>query len=119
MYNGDGFSEQKFTAVAMTPAQFKAWVANVRTTGISLDAHTLKTISQRSTRSQLVAALPEAKPMDGNVYFTDVSNALFPAVVKAVMDGTPVELNRAGDPPAKVSNDMPPKHSATVVKEAR
>ena len=89
MYNGDGFHQQKFTAVAMAPADFNAWVVKLRTTGIPLDAATLRTISQRSTRSELIAALPGAGAMEDNVYFTDVSTSLFPAVVKATMDGEP------------------------------
>lgn len=89
MYNGDGFHQQKFIALAMTPADFKVWVEKVRATGIPLDARTLKVISQRSTRSDLIAALPQARSMDGNVYLTGVSKSLFPAVVNATMDGEP------------------------------
>jgi cytochrome o ubiquinol oxidase subunit 2 len=87
MYNGNGFHQQQFTAQAMTPANFKAWVSKVRATGIPLDARTLQLISRRATRSDLIAALPKARSMDGNVYFTGASKALFPAVVKATMDG--------------------------------
>jgi len=92
MYNGDGFHQQKFIAVAMTPAEFKAWVNKVRAHGIPLDAQTLQIIARRATRSDLIAALPAAKSMDGNVYFTGVSKSLYPAVIKATMDGTPVAL---------------------------
>ena len=95
MYNGNGFHQQKFTAVAMTPAKFKAWVSNVRAHGIPLDAQTLKIIARRATRSELIAALPAAKSMDGNVYFTDVSTSLYPAIIKAIKNGTPVALAMA------------------------
>ncbi|MDA3913166.1 ubiquinol oxidase subunit II [Oleiagrimonas sp.] len=88
MYNGNGFHQQKFTALAMSPADFKAWVIKVGATGIVLDAQTLKLIARRSTRSDLIAALPKATSMRGNVYFTGVGKTLFPAVVKATMDGT-------------------------------
>lgn len=87
MYNGNGFHQQKFTALALTPAEFKGWVSTVRAIGIPLDAPTVQLISRRATRSDLIAALPKARSMDGNVYFTGVSKALFPAVVKATMDG--------------------------------
>ena len=87
MYNGDGFHQQKFTAVAMTPAQFNAWVTKVQTTGIPLDAQTLKVIARQTTRAQLIAVLPKAGTVDGNLYFTGVNKSLFPAVVKAVMAG--------------------------------
>lgn len=87
MYNGDGFHQQKFTAQAMTPADFDAWVSKVRASGFPLDAPTLQLISQRTTRSDLIAALPRPGSGDGNVYFTAASKTLFAAVVKATMDG--------------------------------
>ena len=87
MYNGNGFHQQKFIAHAITPAEFNAWVAKVRVTGTPLDAQTLHAIAQRGTRSDLLAALPKAGAADGNLYFTGVSANLFPALVKATMDG--------------------------------
>jgi cytochrome o ubiquinol oxidase subunit 2 len=52
----------------------------------------LQVISQRNTRAQLIAELPHAKSSpDGNVYLNDATAALFPAVVKATMDGTASE----------------------------
>ena len=89
MYNGDGFHQQNFTTVAMTTADFEGWVKDVRTNGIPLDAQTLSIISQQTTRRDLIAAFPAAKSMHGNLYLTDVSKSLFPAVVKATMDGEP------------------------------
>ena len=92
MYNGDGFHLQKFTAVAMSPAQFKAWVSKAQANGVPLNAQTLKIISRQSTRSDLIAALPGAKSTDGNVYFTGVSKSLYPAVVNATREGTPIAV---------------------------
>ncbi|MGH8209279.1 MAG: cytochrome ubiquinol oxidase subunit II [Steroidobacteraceae bacterium] len=89
MYNGNGFHQQQFTTVALTPEDFKAWVSKVRANGIPLDAQTLQIISRRATRSDLIAALPRSGSMDGNVYLTGVSKSLFAAVVKATKDGTP------------------------------
>lgn len=91
MYNGNGFSQQKFTAVAMTPGQFEAWVRKVRASGVAMDAATLEAISKRTTRAELVAAVGNAASSDGNVYFRDVTTALFPAVVAATRDGTAVK----------------------------
>ena len=90
MYNGDGFHQQKFTAVAMSSADFETWVSKVRATGMPLDAQGLALIALRTTRSDLIAALPGARSMAGDVYFTGVSRSLFPAVVMATMDGKPV-----------------------------
>ncbi|MGH8321887.1 MAG: cytochrome ubiquinol oxidase subunit II [Gammaproteobacteria bacterium] len=95
MYNGNGFHQEQFAAVAMSPAQFKTWVSEVRANGIPFNAQTLRIISQRATRSDLIAALPSDKSMDGNVYFSGVTPALFPAIVRATKDGTLVALGRA------------------------
>ncbi|MEO6798631.1 MAG: hypothetical protein ABI178_01640 [Rhodanobacter sp.] len=97
MYNGNGFHLQKFTAVAMAPADFSAWVSRVRATGLPLDARNLKLIARRGTRSELIAALPGAQSMDGNVYFSGASKSLFPALVKATMDGRPMLPESAFD----------------------
>lgn len=39
-YSGDGFSDQTFRAVAMTPQAFEAWVAKVQSASARLDAAT-------------------------------------------------------------------------------
>lgn len=87
MYNGDGFHQQRFTTVAMTSSDFDSWVAMVRNEGIALNPEAAKVIAMRTTRSELISALGPAKSMDGNMYFTGVSKSLFPAVVKATMNG--------------------------------
>ena len=97
MYNGSGFSEEKFTAVAMTPGEFKAWVRNVRARGVPMNPATLNAISKRTTRAQLIAAVGNARSSDGNVYVRGVTTALFPAVIAATRDGTAVEPAAIGD----------------------
>ncbi len=91
MYNGDGFHQQKFDTVAMTPADFSAWVDKVHAHGIPLDAENLKRLSAQGTRSALISALPGAASMDGNVYFSGVSKDLFAAVVQATKGGMPMK----------------------------
>ncbi|MEO8858393.1 MAG: ubiquinol oxidase subunit II [Burkholderiaceae bacterium] len=91
MYNGDGFHQQKFTAMAMSPREFEAWAGKVRAGGVALNSAGLQTLAQRGTRAELVAALTQgdlAKSQDGNVYFSGVTPALFSAVVQATKDGT-------------------------------
>ena len=97
MYNGDGFHQQKFTAVAMTADQFQAWVREVRDSGTPLDAAALDAISKRTTRAQLITALRLAHPSDGDLYFKGATPALFPAVIKATMEGTAVNPAAVGD----------------------
>ncbi len=114
MYNGDGFHQQKFIADAMQPAAFRSWVASVREHGIPLDAKTLKLISHRGTRAELVAALPQARSMDGNIYFTGVSKSLFPALVKATMDGRPTEPATALDQASTASPGLIPAAASSM-----
>lgn len=106
MYNGNGFSQQKFTAVAMTPDEFQAWVRKVRASGLLMNAATLAAISKRTTRAQLIAAVGKAASSDGNVYFRAVTAALFPAVVAATRDGT-VGGPTAGKPAEPVTESLP------------
>lgn len=97
MYNGDGFHQQKFIALALTPSAFDAWLGKVRASGLPLDAQNLELVAQRSTRSELINELPRARSRDGEVYFTGVSKSLFAAVVKATMDGKPTLPQTAFD----------------------
>lgn len=100
MYDGNGFHQQKFTAIAMTPAKFRAWVRHVQATGLPLNARTLHAIEQRGTKARLLRTLPPGASSDGNVYLKDVPSDLFATVVKATMDGKPVALAAAGSAPA-------------------
>lgn len=90
MYNGDGFHQQKFSAVAMTPAEFESWVQTVRHGGIPLDAAALKALDARGSKAQLRAALPHAAAPDGNLYFTDVKPDFFSGLVMSVMHDKPL-----------------------------
>src|SRR5690606_13208638 len=77
MYNGDGFHEQKFTAVAMTDDDFEQWVTQAREQGQPFDAKAVQALSQRAGGKALSVAFPQATAADGSVYFTDVSTSFF------------------------------------------
>lgn len=96
MYNGNGFAQQRFTAVAMAPEAFDAWVSQVRAHGMALNVQRLTLISQRNTRDELIAALGQSLPSDGNLYFSGASATLFAAVVHATMTGTASMAGTAG-----------------------
>jgi cytochrome o ubiquinol oxidase subunit 2 len=87
MYNGDGFHQERFAAVTMTPESFDGWVREVRAHGMALNAQSLQLISQRSTRAQLIAALSPPGTLDGNLYFSGATSAVFAAVVMSTMAG--------------------------------
>ncbi|MCB5363869.1 cytochrome ubiquinol oxidase subunit II [Pusillimonas sp. CC-YST705] len=86
MYNGDGFHEQKFTAVAMTDANFDQWVEQARTQGQPFNAKAVQTLSQRANQKALSAAFPQASTADGSVYFTEVDKHFFHKVVMQMME---------------------------------
>jgi len=88
-YNGHGFYQQNFTARAMKPADFTAWVKRVQTAGIPLSSKVYKAVAQRSTLSQTRAALGVAEGEDRPLFFADVSSNLFDDVVQSFGMGPP------------------------------
>ncbi|MGH8316678.1 MAG: cytochrome ubiquinol oxidase subunit II [Steroidobacteraceae bacterium] len=116
MYNGNGFHQQQFTAVAMAPADFEVWVRKVRADGTPLNDRTLQAISQRSTRAQLIAALPHTKSSDGGIDFTGVGPGLFKDVVKATMEGKKIVL---GNPSIQASAARQTRKTAVAAMDER
>lgn len=91
MYDGNGFHDEKFVAIAMSPGQFKTWVHKVRASGVPLTNAMLEAISTRTTREQMIGSLPRAAVHGGNVYLTGVAADLFPRIVSSMrQDGSPV-----------------------------
>lgn len=88
MYNGDGFHSQHFTAEALPPAAFRAWVKRVQRHGVPLDAKTLKLLARPSTKRQFMAALGQSPENVDSVYFNHVSRDIFHSIVKETVDGT-------------------------------
>ncbi|MGI4982833.1 MAG: ubiquinol oxidase subunit II [Janthinobacterium lividum] len=87
MYNGDGFHQEKFTAVAMTPQAFDEWVRHAQSGGIPLDAQALGLISRPTTFTQLETALNQNTSSEGSLYFRNASPDVFSKVVMATMSG--------------------------------
>lgn len=86
-YNGDGFYQQKFTARAMTPADFTAWTDLVKAKGIPLTSTTYAAIQRRSTVKETRQALSADRMPTGALYFSDVPPGLFEDVVKSFHGG--------------------------------
>jgi len=114
MYNGSGFQQQRFTAVAMMPAEFDTWVRAARSNGLPLDEKTLALIARRGTVAELIAALPQAGASGRELTFRGASAALFSAVVDATMRGAPAEAAPAPNAsagsavfPARTAADTP------------
>lgn len=87
MYNGNGFHQQRFTAVSMAPDAFIDLVKHIQGQGLPLDESVLRVISTRSTRAQLMAALGQPSSVEGDIYFNHASADVFPNVVRTTMNG--------------------------------
>ena len=68
-YSGRGFADQQFAAVAMTPADFDAWVARVKASPQKLDAASYAELARPSA----------AHPV---TYYSDVAAGLFDAIIR-------------------------------------
>ncbi|HEX7382590.1 MAG TPA: hypothetical protein VF265_10610 [Nevskiaceae bacterium] len=108
MYDGDGFHDEQFVAVAKTPAEFKAWVGKMQATGVPLDPEILRLLSDASTREQMMARLPPTATRNGYVSLVDMTPAFFPGVVHALLTDTEPEHPAAGlRAPVPVSAPQP------------
>jgi cytochrome o ubiquinol oxidase subunit II len=68
-YSGRGFADQHFAALAMTPADFDAWLAKVRQSPAKLDATTYAELAKPST----------AQPV---TYYSAVDIGLFDGIIQ-------------------------------------
>lgn len=67
-YSGDGFSDQQFEALAMTPADFDAWLAKVRQSPETLDEAAYRALAKPSIKH------PTA-------YYSEVAPNLFGSII--------------------------------------
>ncbi len=89
-FNGMGFTEQKFEAVAMTAADFEAWVAQVKARGVPLDEATYGRLAAASTGAQAHDTFGSSQMPKGVLYFNEVEPALFANVIGRYTRDTPV-----------------------------
>ena len=80
-YNGEGFTEQKFKAIALSPLDFERWVTNVRKKSIRLDKQTYGVLARRATRTESFNTLGTSEMPDKVLYFTLTEPNLFHQVV--------------------------------------
>jgi len=67
-YSGGGYSDQHFEVLAMTPADFEAWVARAKQSGAALDANAYKALAAKS----------RANPI---TYYSTVEPKLFDSII--------------------------------------
>lgn len=69
-FNGDGFQQEKFDVIAMSPADYQRWLARVRASARPLDGAALNTVTARS-----IPAKPE--------FFSEVPPGVFRRIMAA------------------------------------
>jgi cytochrome o ubiquinol oxidase subunit 2 len=67
-FNGMGFQNQKFTALALSPDDFNQWVARARASNTPLDAREYAKVAEKSSVKQ-------------PVYFSAVQDGLFRQII--------------------------------------
>lgn len=80
-YNGDDFEKQRFTALAMSPADFDAWVQKLKATGVPMNEAAYRVLQQRNSLDATREALGGGGAPPGAIYFKDASPKLFQDVV--------------------------------------
>lgn len=94
-FNGRGFHQQKFVANALSPEDFKAWVARARSSPLQLDRSTAELLAERSTMAEFHVGLAR---MTGGGALSATATApatlLQPGSVAAVTRAPPVYFSR-------------------------
>ena len=81
-YSGKGFSDMKFRALAVTPAQFDAWVEKVKASPRRLDMNAYNSVAQPS----------EKEPVR---YFASVDSKLFNNIIAKYNNGNVLDLQNS------------------------
>ncbi len=80
-FNGMGFQRDRFSTLAMTPADFTAWVASVKTSPIELDGPVYDVLHQDSTAEEARQTLHATAPPANGLYFSSVPPDFFKSVL--------------------------------------
>ncbi len=116
-FNGKGFQEQKFTAVAMAPDAFEDWVREARATGIPLNKANYDKLARRSTVDAARETLGATAMPQGILYFSGISSDLFATIVNRYRYGQTGQAARRHDPTSNAARSMetppwPPRREA-------
>jgi cytochrome o ubiquinol oxidase subunit II len=110
-FNGAGFAQQRFRAMAMMDTNFDAWTAKLSTKGVALNDAAYAKLGAQTTLAQVRAAFGTPDMPPDAVWFSTLTPGLFEGVLQKYMAGQPIlPANQPGtatfDPlpkPAKVS----------------
>ena len=107
-FNGSGFQDQRFSAVAMAPTDFDAWVEQVRRAGVPLNAASYAVLGRPSTPAIAARALGTPAMPPEVLYFKSVTPDLFAAVMHKYMSGKPVMSTQQPGAPGYQSPGLKP-----------
>ena len=111
-FNGRGFSEQKFNAVAMTSNNFDQWVAAAKNKGVALSDPVYKFLAKRSTESEVHAALASADMPNNVTYFSEVPSNLYADVIARYHTGEAILTSEQPGGALYGADPLPPRGSA-------
>ncbi len=80
-FNGMGFQRERFSALAMTPADFRGWVAQVKSSPVKLDRATYDVLYEDSTTDEARQELNVTSGSAHSLYFSSVPPHLFKSIV--------------------------------------
>ncbi|AWZ01352.1 cytochrome bo(3) ubiquinol oxidase subunit 2 [Rhodobiaceae bacterium] len=106
-FSGVGFADQKFQAMAMTPAEFDAWVAQVRADGVALDADSYRALAAPSTKAQAQTALAVPARPGGVIYFNNIPADFLATVRDRYTSGKPVDATQQPGSPTYQKGGTP------------
>ncbi|WP_424987328.1 cytochrome ubiquinol oxidase subunit II [Microbulbifer sp. S227A] len=110
-FNGDGFTQQKFRAMAQTDADFASWSARVRAGGVPLDVDAYGRLAIRSSPAEVHAEFATPAMPTNAVWFGSVLPDLFERVLHRYHQGS--ALDPGGQPgsyicgPGSLSKSLP------------
>ena len=80
-FNGMGFQHDRFTTLAMTPAEFAGWVAKVKSSPLKLDRPVYDVLYQDSTAAEARQTLHATAGPEDAVYFSAIPQHFFESIV--------------------------------------
>jgi cytochrome o ubiquinol oxidase subunit II len=110
-YNGEAFEKQKFTALAMSPRDFDAWVRSVQADGIPMTKATYHIVQERNALDATREALGGGSAPLGALYFKTPPPTLFNDVVESFHlspHSSAMKNTRPGAPPPPAGPPSPP-----------
>ncbi len=86
-FNGIGFTAQKFNALGMSQQDFESWVTKIKSQGVALNDSMYSYLGNRSTATDIHAAIGTETMPKGIIYFSSVAPDLYTRVIQRYHSG--------------------------------